>query len=60
MLVWACKETGGGMNTTLIKTGNTISGSAYSWAFLSGMNVGIARGDLLLPYFANSSTVNDR
>jgi NCS1 family nucleobase:cation symporter-1 len=42
MLVWACKETGGGMNTTLIKTGNTISGSAYSWAFLSGMNVGVA------------------
>jgi hypothetical protein len=39
MLIWACKETGGGMNTTLIKTGNKISGSAYSWAFLSGMNV---------------------
>jgi hypothetical protein len=39
MLAWACKETGGGMNTTLIKTGNKISGSAYSWAFLSGMNV---------------------
>lgn len=40
MLAWACKETGGGMNTTLIKTGNTITGPAYSWAFLSGMNVG--------------------
>lgn len=44
MLAWACKETGGGMNTTLIKTGNKISGSAYSWAFLSGMNVGDTRG----------------
>ena len=31
------------MNTTLIKTGNKISGSAYSWAFLGGMNVGAAR-----------------
>jgi cytosine/uracil/thiamine/allantoin permease len=60
MLAWACKETGGGMNTTLIKTGNKISGSAYSWAFLSGMNVRAVMGGLLLVYFANNPTVNDR
>jgi hypothetical protein len=48
------------MNTTLIKTGNKISGSAYSWAFLSGMNVRAVMGGLLLVYFANNPTVNDR
>ncbi|KXT02331.1 hypothetical protein AC578_222 [Pseudocercospora eumusae] len=38
MLGWACNETGGGLHTTLLKRGNTISGSKYGWAFMSALN----------------------
>ncbi|KAK5121363.1 hypothetical protein LTR85_005529 [Meristemomyces frigidus] len=38
MLIWACRESNGGLHTTLIRSGSTISGSAWSWAFLNGLN----------------------
>ena len=39
MLIWACRLPGDVMQTTLIKQGNTVSGSSYTWVFLSGFNV---------------------
>jgi cytosine/uracil/thiamine/allantoin permease len=41
MLIWACQLPGDALSTTLYKQGNTIGGSAYSWVFLSGLNVSV-------------------
>ena len=38
MLIWACQEPGDVRKTSLYLRGSSLSGSAYSWAFLSGMN----------------------
>ena len=38
MLIWACQEPGDVMKTSLYLRGSSLGGSAYSWAFLSGMN----------------------
>lgn len=39
MLVWACRATGGGgLHTSLLQRGSTISGSQYGWAFMSALN----------------------
>lgn len=38
MLVWACQEPEDVLKTSLYLRGNAISGSTYSWAFLSGLN----------------------
>ncbi|TVY44185.1 putative permease [Lachnellula subtilissima] len=35
---WACHVSGGGLHTTLMKQDTTLHGSAYTWAFLSGLN----------------------
>jgi NCS1 family nucleobase:cation symporter-1 len=45
LLGWACHESGGGLHTTLMEQKVTLSGSSYSWAFLSAFNV------YHLPYF---------
>ena len=39
MLIWACRATGGGLHTTLLQRGTTLSGSKYGWAFMSALNV---------------------
>jgi cytosine/uracil/thiamine/allantoin permease len=39
MLAWACSATNGGLNTPVFDIGNTVSGSAYAWAFMNGLNV---------------------
>lgn len=38
MLAWACSATGGGLHTPIFHQPNTVTGSAYSWAFLNGLN----------------------
>ncbi|RMZ08217.1 hypothetical protein D0864_01795 [Hortaea werneckii] len=38
MLIWACQEPGDVRKTSLYLRGSSLGGSAYSWAFLSGMN----------------------
>ncbi|KAI7367170.1 hypothetical protein KC354_g3629 [Hortaea werneckii] len=38
MLIWACQKPGDVMKTSLYLRGSRLGGSAYSWAFLSGMN----------------------
>lgn len=39
MLGWACQATGGGLHTSLLQRGTTISSSKYGWAFMSALNV---------------------
>lgn len=38
MLAWACSATNGGLNTPIYHQGNVVSGSAYAWAFMNGLN----------------------
>lgn len=38
MLAWACSATNGGLNTPVFHQGSTVSGYAYAWAFLNGLN----------------------
>lgn len=38
MLIWACRATNGGLHTPIFYQGNTVTGSAYAWAFLNGYN----------------------
>ncbi|GAB7355491.1 hypothetical protein MBLNU459_g5986t1 [Dothideomycetes sp. NU459] len=38
MLAWACSATDGGLHTPIFREGSTVTGSAYAWAFLNGMN----------------------
>ncbi|KAF2770533.1 NCS1 nucleoside transporter family [Teratosphaeria nubilosa] len=38
MLIWACRLEGNALRTPLMLRGSTVSGSAYSWAFLQGLN----------------------
>lgn len=38
MLAWACSATDGGLNTPVFHRGNTVTGSAYAWAFMNGLN----------------------
>ncbi|KAF1347180.1 permease for cytosine/purines, uracil, thiamine, allantoin-domain-containing protein [Delphinella strobiligena] len=38
MLAWACSATNGGLHTPIFHQGDTVTGSAYAWAFLNGPN----------------------
>ncbi|TLD35488.1 NCS1 nucleoside transporter family [Venturia nashicola] len=38
LLGWACHVSGGGLHSTLMEQKTSLAGSAYSWAFLNGLN----------------------
>ncbi|KAE9971118.1 hypothetical protein EG327_009997 [Venturia inaequalis] len=38
LLGWACHVSGGGLHSTLMEQKTSLVGSAYSWAFLNGLN----------------------
>ncbi|KAL3472723.1 hypothetical protein BJX99DRAFT_272757 [Aspergillus californicus] len=38
MIIWACTATNGGLHTPVFSEGTTLSGSAYAWAFMNGLN----------------------
>ncbi|KAK7543206.1 NCS1 nucleoside transporter family [Phyllosticta citricarpa] len=38
MVIWACKNTGGGTDNPVFNRGNTSKGAALGWTFMSGMN----------------------
>jgi len=39
MLAWACGATNGGLHTPVFQIRDTVGGTAYTWAFMNGLNV---------------------
>lgn len=44
MLAWACGATNGGLHTPVFQIRDTVGGTAYTWAFMNGLNVRMANG----------------